>query len=85
VRTLLWLPLCGLFASLFVPLPDDAAGLARSAAATLGAGAIAILVAVALNRWRLFPVRLFYLRVAAPLALVVLLLAALAEAYPQAL
>jgi hypothetical protein len=85
VRTLLWLPLCGLFASLFVPLPDDAVGLARSVAATGGAAAIAILAAAALNRWPLLPVRLFYFRVAAPLALIVLLLAGLAEAYPQAL
>lgn len=85
VRTLLWLPLCGLFASLFLPLPDDVAGLGRSAAATLAAGGIAILAALALNRWRVVPVRLFYFRVAAPLALVVLLLAALVEAYPQIL
>jgi hypothetical protein len=60
-------------------------GLARSAGATAGAGAIAILAAAALNRGRLLPVRLFYVRVAAPLAAVVLLLAALAEAYPQIL
>lgn len=85
VRALLWLPLCGLFASLFLPLPDDIVGLARSAGATAGAGAIAILAAAALNRGRLLPVRLFYVRVAAPLAAVVLLLAALAEAYPQIL
>ena len=81
VRALLWLPLCGLFASLFLPLPVDAAGLARAAAATLAAAVAAALSAVALNRWRLWPVRRLYLRVAAPLALIILLLAAVSQLY----
>jgi hypothetical protein len=84
VRVLLWLPLCGLFASVFVPpAGDDARDLVAFAAVTLGAAGAAILLAMALTRWRLLPARLLYLRVAAPLALTALLLAALADLYPQ--
>jgi hypothetical protein len=84
VRALLWLPLCGLFASVFVPpAGDDARDLVAFAAVTLGAAGAAILLAMALTRWRLLPARLLYLRVAAPVALTALFLAALADLYPQ--
>ena len=50
-RLLLWLPLCGLFASLFFPPgPDDLGGLARFAAATLLGALLAIVLAAALAR-----------------------------------
>jgi hypothetical protein len=84
VRMLLWLPLCGLFASVFVPpAGDDARDLIAFAAVTLGAAGAAILIAMVLTRWRRLPARLLYLRVAAPLAATALLLAALADLYPQ--
>jgi hypothetical protein len=84
VRMLLWLPLCGLFASVFVPSAgDDGLYLVEFAVVTLGAAGAAILLAMALTRWRLLPVRQLYLRVAAPLALTALLLAAVADLYPQ--
>jgi hypothetical protein len=86
VRMLLWLPLCGLFVSLFLPpAADDAFGFLRSAGATLAVAAFGVLAAAALSRWGLLPVRSLYLRIAAPLALVMVLLAALSAAYPQAL
>ena len=51
LRVLLWLPYCGLFASLYIPPPsDDAAGLVRFAATTWVAAAIAIALTSALNR-----------------------------------
>jgi hypothetical protein len=50
-RLLLWLPLCGLFASVFFPPgPDDVLGLARFAAATLLGVVLAIVLAAALAR-----------------------------------
>ncbi|MDQ6742957.1 MAG: hypothetical protein M3170_05180 [Candidatus Dormibacteraeota bacterium] len=86
VRMLLWLPLCGLFASVFVPPAADAAlNLVEFAVATVGAAATAILLAMGLTRWRLLPARLLYVRVAMPLALAALILAALADLYPQGL
>jgi hypothetical protein len=52
-RLLLWLPFCGLFASLFLPPgSDDLAGLARFVAASLAAALLAILVALPLTRSR---------------------------------
>jgi hypothetical protein len=50
----------------------------------VGAAGAAILLAAALTRWRLLPARLLYVRVAMPLALAALLLAGLADLYPQA-
>jgi hypothetical protein len=86
VRLLLWLPLCGLFASVFVPpAADSALNLVLFAAATLGAAAAAILLAMALTRWRLLSPGLLYVRVALPLALAALLLAAVVDLYPQGL
>lgn len=85
VRTLLWLPLCGLFASVFMPPgAGEAPELLRFAAATVGSAAAAILIAMALTRWGLLPARRLYLRVALPLALLAVGLAALAELVPQA-
>jgi hypothetical protein len=86
LRMLLWLPLCGLFASVFVPpAADDALDLLEFAAATLGAAAAAIVLAMVVTRWRLLSARLLYMRVALPLALVALLLAGLADVSPQGL
>jgi hypothetical protein len=86
VRVLLWLPLCGLFASVFVPpAADDALAVAGSAAATVAAAAAAILGAAALTRWRVLPARYLYFRMGLPVAFVALLLAALAEVYAQGL
>jgi hypothetical protein len=86
VRMLLWLPLCGLFASVFIPpAGDDALDVVEFAVVTLAAAGVAILLAMVLNRWGLLRTRLLYLRVAAPLALAALLLAALADLYPQGL
>jgi hypothetical protein len=86
VRVLLWLPLCGLFASVFVPpAADDALAVAGSAAATVAAAAAAILVAAALTRWRVLSARHLYFRMGLPVAFVALLLAALAEVYAQGL
>jgi hypothetical protein len=51
----------------------------------VGAAATAILLAMGLTRWRLLPARLLYVRVAMPLALAALILAALADLYPQGL
>jgi hypothetical protein len=86
VRVLLWLPLCGLFASVFLPPGgDDAVALVGSAAATVGAAAAAILATAALARWRLLPAGRLYFRVGLPLALVALVLAAVAEVYAQGL
>ena len=51
VRLLLWVPCCGLFASLFVPGPaDDPGSAARYAGAALGAAAVAIVLAANLVR-----------------------------------
>ena len=86
MRMLLWLPLCGLFASVFVPPASDGAlDLLEFAAATLGAAGAAILLAVALTRWRLLSAGRLYFRIGLPLALAALLLAALADLYPQGL
>jgi hypothetical protein len=70
-RLPLWLPLCGLLVSLFLPPPaDDAGGLLRFFASTLAAAAAAIGLAVAARRSNLYP------RLLAPLALVVVAMAA---------
>ncbi len=75
VRVLLWLPLCGLFVSLWLPPgPDDLGGVLRFLGATLATAAIVIGFAFATQRSgrlnRLYPGLL------APLALAVLAVAA---------
>lgn len=75
VRLFLWLPLCGLFASLFFPPgADDAGGMARFLAVTLAVAAVAIGLARLARRdgtaERLYP------RLLVPMALVVLGVAA---------
>jgi hypothetical protein len=53
----LWLPCCGLFASVFLPpAADDAAGIARFAGETAGAAAAAVILAVLARHPRLAPV-----------------------------
>jgi hypothetical protein len=85
VRMLLWLPLCGLFASVFMPPGNDALEFLGFAAATLGAAAAAIVLAALVSHWRLLSARGIYLRLGLPLALFSLLLAGLAQLYPQGL
>jgi hypothetical protein len=76
-RTLLWLPLCGLFAALFFPpAPDSALGLLRFAGLTVAAAGAAVLIAALARRRQPFPAALLYLRVAPALAALVLLVAA---------
>ena len=70
VRVLLWLPYCGLFASLyFPPAGEDLFGLVRFALVTWGAAAIAISIAANLVRRRAGTTRALYLRVVGPFAL----------------
>jgi hypothetical protein len=77
---LLWLPACGLFASVYLPAPGDPLlAVLAYAAATVGAAAAACLVTAALVRWRLISYRALYLRLALALALVALVLAAIVE------
>jgi hypothetical protein len=78
-RLFLWLPLCGLFASLyFPPGSDDLAGTARFLGITLAVAAAAIGLAMAAARTpeagRLYP------RLLAPLAVLVLAIAAVTSA-----
>jgi hypothetical protein len=76
LRVLLWLPYCGLFASLyFPPASDDPLGLLRFALLTWGAAAIAISVAANLARRDAAAARRAYLRVMAPFGVLTLLLA----------
>lgn len=79
VRVLLWLPLCGLFVSLwFPPGPDDLGGVLRFLGATLAAAAIAIGLAFATQRSR--RLNRLYPGLLAPLALTVLAIAAVTSA-----
>jgi hypothetical protein len=76
VRVLLWVPQCGLFASVFFPPgSDDRIGLLRFGAAMLGAAVVAVALSLLIRR-RPAVARLLYLRVALPLALLAVLLAA---------
>ena len=80
-RFLLWLPTCGLFASVYVPAPGDAVlAVLAYAVATVGAAAVAYQVTSVLVRWRLVSARTAYMRLGLVLALVTLLLAVVAEA-----
>ena len=80
VRALLWLPVCGLFASLYLPPgPDDLASLLGFAGrALLAAGAALVLTALAARWPALRPTRLAL--PGAALVLVVAVLTALLEA-----
>jgi hypothetical protein len=70
-RLPLWLPVCGLWVSLFLPpSADDAGGLLRFLAATLATAAVAIGLSLASRRSGLYP------RALAALALVVVAIAA---------
>lgn len=81
VRVLLWLPLCGLFASVFFPPGgDDGGGLVRFLAPTLGAAAVGLALAVLISR-RSGAMRLVYLRLAPLLALLAIVLAAAVALY----
>ena len=78
LRVMLWLPYCGLFASLyFPPASEDPLGLLRFALLTWGAAAIAISVAANLARREAAAARRAYLRVVAPFGLFTLLLSLL--------
>jgi len=77
LRVLLWMPVCGLFASLFLPAADDALGLLRFLLATLGAAAVAIAVAANLTRRPAGVTRLLYERLALPFAGFAVVVAAL--------
>lgn len=80
-RLLLWLPVCGLFASLFLPpASGDALGAARFLAVCGGAAAAAIGLGAGLAG-RAVPAG-HYLRVAVPLAGLVLAAAAVTSAIP---
>jgi len=77
LRVLLWMPTCGLFASLFFPLADDALGLLRFLLVSLGAAAVAIAVAANLTRRPAGVTRLLYERLALPFAGFAVVVAAL--------
>lgn len=77
-RVLLWLPLCGLGVSLFLPpASDDPAGSLRFIAATIGVALVAIGLGAALRKTKLHSV---YLRMASVLAGVVLVVTAVTAA-----
>ena len=77
LRVLLWMPTCGLFASLFFPLADDALGLLRFLLVSLGAAAVAIAIAANLTRRPAGVTRLLYERLALPFAGFAVVVAAL--------
>lgn len=84
-RVLLWLPLCGLGVSLFLPpAADDLGGLLRFVAATIGVALVAVALGAALRRPMKTDVRSLYLRLAAVLAGVVLVVTALTAALTTA-
>ena len=69
VRALLWVPYCGLFASLFFPpSSDDLPGLLRFLALTVGVAAITIALAGNLARRPPGATQALYLRLALPFA-----------------
>jgi hypothetical protein len=85
-RVLLWLPLCGLGVSLFLPpATDDAGGSLRFVAATMGVALIAIALAATLRRPLKTDLPSLYLRLASALAGVVLVVTALTAALTSAL
>jgi hypothetical protein len=75
-RAALWLPLCGLFAGVYLqPASDDLAGIARFAAEVVIAAVVAVALAVILHRTK---VRTLYWPAIAALSTVALALALLA-------
>ena len=85
LRGLLWLPYCGLFASLyFPPSGDEVLGVLRFLLIALGAAAIAVSLAARLVRRAAGSTRTLYLRVVGPFALFTLavsVLSALLESH----
>lgn len=80
VRAVLWLPCCGLFASLFLPpAPDDPLGALRFLAVTLAAGAAAVGLVLLARRMPALAGAL-YVRIAPTLAVLVVLGAAVTSA-----
>ena len=78
VRVLMWLPYCGLFASLyFPPAGDDALGLLRFAVITMGAAMVAVSIAANLVRRHRGATRILYLRIVGPFAVFTALVAIL--------
>ena len=79
LRATLWLPYCGLFASLFFPPPEDLSGALRFAVAAGGAAALTMAGAKTLIYQGGVFTRRFYSFAAVPFALVVLGLGTLAS------
>jgi hypothetical protein len=78
VRALLWVPYCGLFASLFFPpSADDLPGLLRFLALTIGVAAITVALAGNLARRPPGATQALYLRLALPFAAFAVLVAML--------
>jgi len=76
VRALLWLPYCGLFASLFFPpSADDLLGLARFLALTVGTAAVTVALAGNLARRPAGATQAIYRRLALPFAAFAVLVA----------
>lgn len=81
VRVLLWVPYCGLFASLFFPpSSDDPLGLLRFLALTLGAATITVALAGNLARRPPGATQALYRRLALPFAAFTVLVAMLTAA-----
>jgi len=84
-RVLLWLPLCGLGVSLYLPrASDDLGGSLRFVAATIGVALVALALGAALRRPMKTDVRSLYIRLASVLAGVVLVVTALTAALTTA-
>ena len=82
VRVLLWLPYCGLFASLFFPpFGDDALGLIRFLGVTAGAAAVAIFIAANLVRRTAATTSRLYIWVVVPFGWLTLAIAMVTAAY----
>jgi hypothetical protein len=82
VRVLLWLPYCGLFASLyFPPFGDDAVGLLRFLGVTAGSAAVAIFLAANLVRRTATTTNRLYAWIVVPFGWLTLGIAMLTAAY----
>jgi hypothetical protein len=82
VRVLLWLPYCGLFASLyFPPFGDDPVGLLRFLGVTAGSAALAIFLAANLVRRTATTTKRLYGWVVVPFGWLTLAIAMLTAAY----
>ena len=84
-RALLWMPQCGLFASVFFPGAEDALGLLRFLAVTLAAAGAAIGLALVVTRWRPGWAPVLYFRLVPPLVALALVLAVAVAIYTEAL